>query len=405
MSDEWVETTLGAVTSFASGYSFPPAEQGHEDGAYPFYKVSDMNRSGNETWMSVAENWVDDEAVARMRAKVWPRGTVVFPKVGAALLTEKRRILSRPALFDNNVMGLIAGSELLPEFLFAQMQTVALGEFAQQGAVPSVNQGHVASIPITLPPLPVQRRIVDLMTHVDSHLANLRAERKAVEGDQRRMRDSVMKAGESRRAGDVFDILMGRQRSPSRATGPNMTRYLRAANVKDGWLELNDVKQMDFDAAERNKYGLQVGDVLVSEGSGSADAVGAAAQWNGEIDGDVCIQNTLLRYRAVPSVTVPSFVHHWCRWAYETGLFRDTATGTNILHIGSTRAVEMTVGWRVPEMQERQCAALDAYDRTIRALAAEAEALDQARTVLLSALLTGELEIDLAYDSLLDEVA
>ncbi len=42
-----------------------------------------------------------------------------------------------------------------------------------------------------------------------------------------------------------------------------MVPYLRAANVKDGRLDLEDVKSMDFSPAEQVILGLQAGDVLV----------------------------------------------------------------------------------------------------------------------------------------------
>ena len=79
-----------------------------------------------------------------------------------------------------------------------------------------------------------------------------------------------------------------------------MVPYLRAANVKDGQLDLTDVKTMDFNPSEQRTFSLMPGDVLVSEGSGSLGTVGASAVWNAEIDGVVCFQNTLLRLRPKP---------------------------------------------------------------------------------------------------------
>lgn len=154
------------------------------------------------------------------------------------------------------------------------------------------------------------------------------------------------------RADEAFSILMGRQRSPARATGPSMTPYLRSANVGDGRLDLSDVKQMDFSATERERFGLRRGDVLVSEGSASASAVGMASVWREDLPGDVCFQNTLLRFRAVPGTSEPGFVLQWCRWAYESGAFRDTASGTNIKHIGSTRAAAMPI--LLPPLHEQR---------------------------------------------------
>ena len=50
-----------------------------------------------------------------------------------------------------------------------------------------------------------------------------------------------------------------------------MTPYLRSANVGYGTLDLSDVLEMNYDPAERKKFGLQYGDVVVSEGSASRE--------------------------------------------------------------------------------------------------------------------------------------
>lgn len=317
--------------------------------------------------------------------------------------------LSEKATADSHVAIVRPNpTEVVPLFLAlvlsartSEIESLQSGSTSQTELSPSA----LGTLHVPLPPLSVQRRIIDLMTHLDAHIANLRAEREALLGDLRRARDLVMRSGESRRAGDVFDILMGRQRSPSRATGPSMTPYLRAANVKDGRLDLSDVKEMDFDTAERARFGLKWGDVLVSEGSGSADAVGASARWGDELASPICLQNTLLRYRAVEGESTPSFVYHWCRWAYETGAFRETATGTNILHIGSNRAVEMRVGWVDPEQQVHACALLDEYEAVIASLDDEAGSLAEMRATLLRGLLDGTIALPSDYDALLSGAA
>ncbi len=53
-----------------------------------------------------------------------------------------------------------------------------------------------------------------------------------------------------------------------------MRPYVRAANITwEGW-DLSDIKEMNFDKRDFNKFKLHPGDVLVNEGSGSADEVG-----------------------------------------------------------------------------------------------------------------------------------
>ena len=55
------------------------------------------------------------------------------------------------------------------------------------------------------------------------------------------------------------EIFLGRQRSPKNHTGPNMYPYVRSANVTwNGW-NLSDVKEMNFDSRDFEKYKLRVG--------------------------------------------------------------------------------------------------------------------------------------------------
>lgn len=146
-----------------------------------------------------------------------------------------------------------------------------------------------------------------------------------------------------------------------------MTRYLRAANVKDGSLDLGDVKEMNFTPREREVFSLRPGDVLVSEGAGSLSAVGAAAVWNGELPGPICFQNTLLRLRPRRS-TDARFLSWWCRYAYSSGLFASVASGANIFHL-SVERVRGIPAW-VPDTSEQTLISdfLDAETARIDAL-------------------------------------
>jgi type I restriction enzyme S subunit len=133
-----------------------------------------------------------------------------------------------------------------------------------------------------------------------------------------------------------------------------MTSYLRAANVKDGFLDLTDVKEMNFEPKEQQLFALAPGDVLVTEGSGSLSAVGASAVWSGELTGVVCFQNTLLRLQPKPS-TDGRFLAWWCRHAFAVGLFASVSTGANIFHVSAerVRALPMT---HLPLQQQRAIA-------------------------------------------------
>jgi type I restriction enzyme S subunit len=141
----------------------------------------------------------------------------------------------------------------------------------------------------------------------------------------------------------VAEVALGRQRSPQHEIGPHQVPYLRSANIRDGELDLTDVKSMNFSPAEQQMFRLTPGDVLLTEGSGSRDAVGASSVWRGELDGTVCFQNTVLRMRPRAGVSDGRYLAWWARHAHGSGLFAAAATGANILHLGAESLRQLPV--------------------------------------------------------------
>jgi len=179
---DWPETTLGDVCTFRGGSGFRESHQGQASGDHPFIKVSDLMIDGNEKYITTAQNWVSTAALRELRATLQPTGAVVFAKVGAALKLNRRRILGRPTAIDNNMMAAIPDKQSLDcEFLYYFLLMQDLGRFSQESAVPSVNQGHLSSIEISLPPLPEQRKIAEILRTWDEALEKLTALRAAKE--------------------------------------------------------------------------------------------------------------------------------------------------------------------------------------------------------------------------------
>lgn len=184
-----------------------------------------------------------------------------------------------------------------------------------------------------------------------------------------------MRAEGTRPLRAFVDVRLGRQRSPEHAEGPFMAPYLRAANVKDGYLDLSDVKEMNFTPSEQELFSLRSGDVLVSEGAGSLAAVGASAVWDGSIGGVVCYQNTLLRLRPHPARASARFVGWWARHAYASGVLASAALGVNIYHLGADRVRSLPSAFpdfarqeRIADFLDREAARIDNLVRSKRRL-------------------------------------
>ena len=158
----WRWAKLREVADVVNGFGFAESLQGRTDLPYPFIKVSDMNAPGAEIVIEKAANTVDDEILRHLGARCYPQGTVVFPKVGGALLTNKKRVLGRDSSFDNNIMGVVP-RHTESEFLYYWLCTIDMAVHANTQALPSIRQSLVASFEIPLPQMPEQRRIVGVL--------------------------------------------------------------------------------------------------------------------------------------------------------------------------------------------------------------------------------------------------
>ena len=144
--------SIGEVCRIQSGAGFPMKEQGGSVGDYPFYKVSDMNLVGNEWWLKKAKNYIDEAARRRLRAALIPQGAIVFPKVGGAIITNKKRVIEAAGCVDNNVMSLIPDeSKVVPEYLHEWLHSFNIYDFSNKSNPPSITQGTVADWPFRVP--------------------------------------------------------------------------------------------------------------------------------------------------------------------------------------------------------------------------------------------------------------
>lgn len=167
---DW-EGALGARVKFKGGNGFPEWMQGQVSGDLPFYKVSDMNTPGNEISLSVANNYVSAGDARKYGWTVISANSVVFAKVGAALLSNRRRLLSGDSLIDNNMMAATPGEGVRLDYLYWLLRGIDFRIFVQDGAVPSVNQGQLSSLRISLPSLDNQERAARLLDEVEADIS------------------------------------------------------------------------------------------------------------------------------------------------------------------------------------------------------------------------------------------
>jgi len=158
--EHWEVLPLKRIAWFKSGSGFPVNEQGNQGCELPFLRVSDMTREGNEIWIETPDSTISRETAARLGAFVFPAGSIIFPKVGGALLTNKRRILRVESCIDNNVMGCVV-SDANRDYVFLLLEQIDLGRLAKPGPVPAISEGEVRAIRVALPPIGEQALILN----------------------------------------------------------------------------------------------------------------------------------------------------------------------------------------------------------------------------------------------------
>ncbi len=108
-----------------------------------------------------------------------------------------------------------------------------------------------------------------------------------------------------------------------------MRPYLRVANVHDGFLKLDTIKEIAVEGNEAARYELKSGDVLLTEG-GDNDKLGRGTVWNGEING--CLhQNHIFAVRANPDHLLPRYLAALIGSRYGRAYFDGSAKQTTNL--------------------------------------------------------------------------
>ena len=169
-TEAWEQRKLGELGFARSGIGFPGAEQGGTEGT-PFFKVSDMNTPGNERELVVSNNYVTAEQIVRMGWRpINQVPAIFFAKVGAAVMLNRKRLVNKPFLLDNNTMAFSIDSSLLnAQFGQSLFECLDLTSLVQVGALPSYNSSDVESIIVSLPStMDEQRRIGQYLCNLNT---------------------------------------------------------------------------------------------------------------------------------------------------------------------------------------------------------------------------------------------
>ena len=109
---------------------------------------------------------------SELHASIFSDGTIIYAKIGAALLLNKRRILSSCSCIDNNMSAFIP-KKVTSKWAYYWMQTLNFAEFVNLGAIPSYTEGQQKELPILIPLYKHQKLITDYLDRETTQIDNL----------------------------------------------------------------------------------------------------------------------------------------------------------------------------------------------------------------------------------------
>jgi type I restriction enzyme, S subunit len=232
---EWSEVTLGRLCKFQAGDAFPKDQQGLSIGEYPFIKVSDMNLPGNERFIQRSNNWIRRTDVSKYR--LHPPGSVVFAKIGEALRANRRRVLVRETIIDNNMMSAVPNGGINPSFLLYLLEGIDFNDISRGSALPYLAASDLNKLTVKIPSNKVQQAIAETLSLLDQKIELNRRMNETLEGmAQAIFRDWFIDFGPVRRkaAGDADPVAIMGGLIPDPARAAELSALFPATFSDDG---------------------------------------------------------------------------------------------------------------------------------------------------------------------------
>ena len=136
--------------------------------------------------------------------------------------------------------------------------------------------------------------------------------------------------------------------------------YLRAANLSWEGALLEDVKSMWFSPEELEKFKLQKGDVLISEGGD----VGRSCYWDSDLE--LYIQNAMTRARLKSKTCFSKYLYYWMYHLKNIGQIDSICNAATIAHFTADKVKETLLLEPPIDEQHRTAAFLDQKNRRDR---------------------------------------
>ena len=374
---------LGDVARFINGAAFRPTDW--SEGGLPIVRIQNLTDPGKPFNRTTRK--VPDSLRARPGDLLvsWSATLGVFTWAGPG-----------DALVNQHIFRVVPHDGVIEQGYLRHMLEGALFDMERHlhgATMKHVNRGEFLGTEIPVPPIGDQRRIAAILDQADA----LRTKRRQAIAHLDTLAQSIFldmfgdpvrnTAGWPRVAFSSFATLtLGKMLDARKQTGEKSRPYLRNANIQWFEVRVNDLLEMDFSEADRRRFSLEPGDVLICEGG----EPGRAAIWRGEVE-DCYFQKALHRVRPDSAVATSQYIV-WLMWflAHRGGL-RESISSATIAHLTSARLKSLEVPLPPSGEQRRFASRLLMNERARSSMRVQSGHLDDAFASLQDAAFNGAL--------------
>jgi type I restriction enzyme S subunit len=400
MNDDWIETTLGDCCDFVSEKVSPttvPLRTPYVGLEHIESNIGRISSAGtpSQVTSAVAQFHSGDTLFGRLRPYLHK---VAYADFSGVCSPEVLILRARKDVIDAGFLFLAVSSSNAID------HAVALSAGSR---MPRTSASDLSSFPISLPPLPVQRRIVDLMAHLDNHIANLRLERDAAEMVLVSVREEHL-TGPVAALGDVLLDIHGGKSPMTDGVPPSIGEdgVLKVSAVTPGQFVPEESKRLPSGHGFPVRTEVRPNDVLITRAN-TPSRVGAVCLVPADVRRGLFLCDKTLRLVPNDAMITPAFLAETLNSLGARLHLTSSSTGTSKSMFNISHDKIRLTPISVPDLtsQDEAMRSIQSARLLVNSLTSEILALVSFRDSMLQVLLGGLSQIPDAYNSLLDGVA
>lgn len=392
LPDTWVEARFGDVLTRVDTKVDPQTSQSDTH----FYIGLEHIESHTGRLLRESDDLTESNDILSIKT-AFSKGDILYGKLRPNL--NKVYLAAQNGICSTDIWALKTSEGILPEFVTYYLRSpatyVRAAQLAAGANLPRLSANSFDLLPIPVPTLPEQKRIVDILLQTE-----ILAQAKHSIGEKI---DQLVKAAYWQHFSDWYtseglvdpvrirDYIADSQYGVSEAMEEHGTHAVLRMNsiTTNGWMDLSDLKYASLSEKDIQATELQDGDLLFNR-TNSRELVGKCAIWR-PVAGQYSYASYLVRLRLKPKM-LPEYLWATLNSAYgKYRLFHSAKQAVSMANVSPTDLGRMTVPLPPLPLQEKFAKFVRAFEELRARMLANVEAFAELKNVVLGQALIGQL--------------